>query len=399
MKSAFYQALAVVGVLAPTASAFSLFDGAPAIGVPESYAIRYNAYLNVGYDDNLNNSPRNKESGEFVRFGVGASYADYESVTRLRYDARVGAQLYNKTAYGSDERLFSDVSLSATLSRSLGRGSVYSASVSFAYSPEPDYSGYYSNVGLHSSEMRWSLSNVYSQAIDERWSWNISLAYTGYFYGNEEYYNDDRQYLTPGVGLTYKASERTTYGVDARYSYELREVGANSESMYLTARVSHALSPVSSFSLSAGMQYKMVDSWAEMYPTLHASYRRVLAEGLSARAYLSFANENVNSASRYSNNNFRSVETWRAGVSCSYAYTHRVTFNCYAGLYWANYSEGTHTEGSYDRKELNIGCSMDYKLKENLSATIGYDYRTGDAYNGDDTYSRNRVTTGLRYTF
>lgn len=397
MKSVFYKSLLLAGVFAPAAAAFSLFDGAPLVGVPESYAVRYNAYLNVGYDDNVHQRPRDEESGEFVRFGVGASYADYESVTRLSYNARVGAQLYNKDANGTDERMFTDVALTASFSRNFGKGSVFSSQLSFSHTPEPEYAGYYTNVGVHSSETRWSLSNVYSQAIDERWSWNVSLAYSGCLYGNDEYYSDDRQYLTPGIGLTYKASERTTYGVSARYSYEFCEVATNSESAYLTANMSHALSPVSSFSLSAGAQYKMVDSWGELYPNLHASYRRVLAEGLSANAYVSFANENVNSASRYSNNEYRSVETWRMGVSCSYAYSHRVTFGVSAGLYSADYSEGTNSDG-YKREEWFVGCSMSYKLTESVSASIGYDYRTGDCYNGE-TFARNRVTTGLNYTF
>lgn len=399
MKSSIYKLMLLAGVFAPAAAAFSLFDSAPIIGVPESHAIRYNAYLNVGYDDNVHQSAYNKESGQFVRFGVGASYADYESVTRLSYNARVGGQLYDKEANRTDERMFTDISLSASLSRTLGRGSVYSAQLTFAYTPEPDYSGYYSNVGVYSTEMRWYLSNVYSQAIDERWSWNVSFAYSGTFYENDAYYADDRQYVTPGIGLTYKASERTTYGISARYSYELRDVGYNSESLYLNANVSHALSPVSSCSLSLGTQYKMVDSWGEFYPTINASYRRVLAEGLSASAYVNFANENVNSASRYSDNYFRSVETWRLGVSCSYAYSHRVTFSCFASLYNAEYDEGTHTNGGYSRQDWSVGCSMSYKINENLTANIGYDYRTGDVNAGGDEYARNRVTTGVSYAF
>ena len=65
MKSVFYKSLLLAGVFAPAAAAFSLFDSAPSIGVPESYAVRYNAYLNVGYNDNVHQSSRDEESGEF----------------------------------------------------------------------------------------------------------------------------------------------------------------------------------------------------------------------------------------------------------------------------------------------------------------------------------------------
>lgn len=398
MKSMFYKTLVLAGALAPSAVAFSLYDAAPIVGVPESYAIRYNAYLNVGYDDNVNNSVNDKKSGGYVRFGVGASYADYESVTRLSYNAKIGAQLYNETAYGTDNRMFSDMSFNAKLTRTLGRGSVYSAEVSLSYTPEPEYSGYYSNVGVDSSRLNWGISNVYSQPIDERWSWNVSLAYSGCVYDNDMYYQDDRMYLTPGLGLSYKASERTTYGISTTYRYEFRQEGSDSESVFVTGNVSHLLSPVSSFTARVGAQYKMVGSWGEWTPTLQASYRRELAEGLSINAYANYSNENVDSYNWYNNSNYRSVNTWRLGVAMRYVYTHRVSFGAYASIYSADYSNSDKGSRGYSNDCWTVGCSMDYIIDKNLTATVGYSYENNE-YSTSGAAKRNRITTGLKYSF
>ncbi len=399
MKSMFFKTLVLAGALAPTAMAFSLYDSAPIVGVPESYAIRYDAYLNLGYDDNVNNSVSNKKSGGYVRFGVGASYADYESVSRLSYKAKIGAQLYNETAYGTDNRMFSDMSFIAKLSRSLGRGSVYSAELSLSYTPEPEYSGYYSNVGMNSSTLNWGISNVYSQPIDERWSWNVSLAYSGCVYDNEGYYQDDRQYLTPGLGFSYKASERTTYGISSTYRYEFRQEGSDSESIFVTGNVSHLLSPVSSISARAGAQYKMVGSWGEWSPTLQASYRRELAEGLSVNAYANYSNENVDSYNWYSDSNYRSVSTWRVGVSMRYAYTHRVSFGAFASIYSADHSNSDKGSKSYSNDCWTVGCSMDYVIDKNLTATVGYNYQSNEYSTSSSAAKRNRISTGLKYSF
>lgn len=398
MKSFVYKMLFACCALTPAVHGFSLFDTAPPIGVPESYAMRYNAYVNVGYDDNINYSVVNKKSGGFVRFGVGASYADNESATRLSYNVRLGAQLYNDTAYGTDDRLFSDISVGARLYKALDRGSSYSCSLSLSYTPQPDYANPISRIDVQSDCLNWNLSNIYSQAIDERWSWNISLAYSGNIYGNENYYSDDRQYLSGGFGVKYKASPLTTYGITSRYSYEFREYGMDSESLYLTGDVSHALSPISSCSLSLGTQLKFIDGSSDLYPYLSASYRRQLAEGLSATAYARFSNENTDSYSRSTNSTYRSVETWRMGFDCSYAYTPRVSFLFGAYVTYADYGSSTANVGGYDRTTWAVTCGMNYNFTESLMGTLRYTHTESDDSRYGE-YDRNTVSAGLNYSF
>lgn len=394
MKSAIYKVLVLTGALAPATYGFSLFDTAPSIGVPESYAMRYNAYVNVGYDDNVNCSVNNQRSGEFVRFGVGMSYADYESTTKLSYNARIGAQLYNKNANGVDERYFSDISLGASLTHSFERGSVYSCRFNLKYTPEPEYDNFYSAVDCWGSALNWNISNVYSQAINARWSWNVNLAYGGFVYG-EDSYNDDRQYITVGTGLSYKASERTTYGANVSYRFEDRQEGEDSESIFVNGSVNHCLTPISSLSCSLGAQLKMMDGWSRVSPTLDFSYRRQLAEGLSARAYVAYSNENVDSYTR--GVNYRTVATWRAGVSLEYAYTHRVTFTGGLSFYDSQHEDSDIGNYSYGSTYWSASVGMRYRFTENLTGNVSYIYYDCDGKNG--AYERNRVSAGVSYSF
>lgn len=396
MKSLVYKMLVVAGVFAPAAQAYSLFDAAPAVGVPESYAIRYNAYMNVGVDDNVNSSPRDEESGGFVRLGVGASYADYESVTKLNYRARVGAQLYDKDAHGTQDRSFTDILINGSLTHSMDRGRQYSCSLGLTYTPEVDYSDSFSRDRSYGERLNWYINNTYSHAIDERWSANLSLAYSGDVSFENDY--DDRQYLTVGAGLHYKASERTTYGLSTRYRYDFREVGLESESVYLNGTVSYALSPVSSLFLSAGTQYKIVDGTGDVYPDISFSYNRELAEGMSVRAYLTYSNENSMSSLVSRVDDYRSVETLRAGVRLNYVYTPRVSFSCGAVMTKSDYSDSVKGTKGYERTFWSVNAGMAYKLTNSTSLNFDYAYYTGDTY-ADDDYQRNVVSAGLNYTF
>lgn len=396
MKSSVIKALMISGALAPSVYALSLYDTSPLIGVPESYAIRYRAYVNVGYDDNVHSSQNNVESGAFVRFGVGASYADYESVSKLSYNAKIGAQVYDKGSHGTNKQVFSDISLNANYSRSLSATSSYTLAANFSYSPDPDYSQAYTGYYSNGDRMTWSLRNTYSQAIDERWSWNASLTFSGNIYCDSAYDYDNRYYVTLSSGVAYVADERTTYGMNVSYRYDLRDQGENSENVYLTGYVSRTLSPVSSCYLSVGVQSKLMGGSSDIYPTFSASYRRTLSEGLSVEAYTSYDNENVNSYSWYTNSNYRSVATWRTGARFNYVFTPIVSFQWGASFVQTDYSKGQNNMKSYDRTQWSAYVGMRYAFSETLTGNVRYEYMTSDS---TYSYDRNVISAGLEYSF
>jgi len=398
MKSVVYKGLLLCGILAPVSDAgVSLADSAPLIGVPDSYAIRYNAYVNVGFDDNLNNSEHDEKKGGFVRFGVGASYADYESVSRLSYDASIGAQLYNKDSNGTQDRFFSDIHLGARFSHSFAADRTYACSMSLSYTPDPEYSHAYTSAHSHGDCLMWSLSNTYSQGIDERWSWNASVGFSGSDYSESEYSDDDRYYLSATAGLAYAADPRTTFGVNMSYRFDSRSMGYDSENLYLIGYVRHLLSPISSCYLSLGTQMKYVDSEINFYPSFSASYRRELTEGLSANVYASLDNENVGTYERTTGGSFLSDLTWRVGCSLTYAYTPTVSFVGGVSLVESDYSKGTNRLRDTNRTAWTANVGMRYAFTETVTGNINYSYTSSDGYGYN--YDRSVISTGVNYSF
>lgn len=400
MNSRILKAIALSGLFAGVSQGLSLYDAAPAIGLPQSHAARYGVYVSAGYDDNLNNSSDNKEDGGYVRYGVSATFADNESATKKSFNARLGGQVYNKTANGTDERNFSDISFNGTLSHAFSAGSQYVGNVSFSYTPEPDYSNGISAANNQGDCMTWYIGNSYSQMIDCRWSWTANVSYNGNIYTDSDYEYDDRTYLSGGLSLSLRNDARTTYSLNTNVRHEMRNEGYDSDSWFTNLSLSHALSPTDSLSLALGVQTKFIDGNADLYPTLDFSYRRVLTEGLSARAYVRFSNENIDTYVRYGSTNYLSNETWRFGTSLTYVLTPVVSFDVDASVLSSAYSKGTNNAPDYDRSTWTVGVGMNYKFTTNLSGNIRYTYVHGDTgYRAVDTYDRNTISAGLNYSF
>lgn len=395
MKLSVLKSLVFCGVLSPAAMALSLYDTAPPIGLPESHEVRYNANLSVGYDDNLNSTSGSaKEGGGFVRFGVGASYADFESVDKISYSAHIGGTLYDKTAQGTNQQLFSDIGLNGSMTHSLGAAGAYSLNASLSYRPEPDYANGISAARTQGDCLNWSVSTAYSQSIDMRWSWSVTAGYSGNVYSNSAYQVDDRQYLNVGSSLNFRYSPLTTYSANVSYRYDFRRYGFDSENVYFTGTVSRAIDAISSFSLTAGVQTKFIDGQCKAYPNLRGAYSRRLSEGLSASAYVSFDNENVDTYTR--EGNYCSNETWRVGADFQYRFSPKVSFSFGASLLSSAYSDGTNGLGNRDRTTWSAHAGMSYAFTTSLSGNVNYNYTQ---QSGGYDYRRNVVSAGVSYTF
>lgn len=401
MKSRYISVLLALGALAPAAYSLSLYDTAPPIGLPESHAVRYSASVSGGYDDNLNASRYNKQGGSYARFGVTASYADYESVNKLSYSATVGGTFYDKRANRANQRLFSNIGFSASMSRSLSNGGAYSLNASVSYRPEPDYANGISAARAQGDCFNWSLSNSYSQSIDSRWSWTLSASTSGNIYTTGEYRDDNREYLSASAALNYKASTQTSYSLSTSYRFDFRETGNNSRNLYVNTSVHHALDAVSSCSLSAGFQTKFIAGQSNMYPNLRAGYNRVLGQGLSVSSYLSLDNENVNTYARRYNGggiNYLSDMAWRVGATFSYAINPRMSANFGGSVLSSAYSKGTDGAGDIDRTTWTLSCGFRYRVREDISWHIDYIY-THATGSEDYGYDRNNISTGISYSF
>lgn len=400
MKSNIYKALLLSGLVAVNAEALSLYDSTPVVGIPESHAIQYNVGASVGYDTNRGSSYRAEESSAFVSASVGASYADYESTTNLVYSFSLGLQKYLKSSSSGDNQdIQSNCSLSASLTHAISGGSNYAASLSLSYSPEPDYASGYSSAHRQGDCLNWSFSNSYSQSIDARWSWNVSAGYSGNIYGERKYSQDDRQYVSGGLGLSYRASELMSYNASMSYRYDARRMGFDSDNVTFSLGFTRSLDPVSSCSGSVGLQTKMVGNDTILNPNFHFGYNRTVSEGLSVSTFVNFSNENVDTY-RGMGANYLSDLTWRVGVNCSYRLSPVVSFNFGLSCMHSTYSKGTGNLQKEKNMTLNPSVGMSYRFSEKLSGNINYQYTWYDSgRKGSGDYTRHSISSGLQYSF
>lgn len=399
MKSLFYKTVLLAGMFAGSAFAFSLYDTAPAVGLPQSHAIKYNSYVRLGYDSNMDASFKDETASCYVNAGLGASYADFEAVNKISYSFNLGATKYLKESEGSGKSMFADCGLSASLAHSINARSTYMASLSLTYSPEPDYASGISAARRQGDCLYWSFNNSYNQSIDARWSWNVSAGYSGNLYSETEYQSDDRQYLNCGAGLTYRSSELLSYNANFSYRFDMRDVGYNSDNYTVTLGFSRSLDPVSSCSGSLGLQTKVVHQDTILSPNLHLGYNRKVTEGLSMNTYLSLSNENVDTYRV--NGNYLSDMTWRLGANCTYTLSPDVSFNFGLSLIRSQYSQGTRGMTDETNTTLNPSVGMSYRFSEDLVGSINYSYTwyNTDRSGSNDGYNRHNVSTGLTYTF
>lgn len=401
MKSNFYKVLLLTGMCAVNASAISLYDTAPSVGLPESHAAKYNAYARLGYDSNMNASSQNKEGSLYANAGVGATFADYESVDKISYRFNLGATRYAKaSSSNSGKKMYADCGLSASLVHAFTARSTYSASLSVTYSPEPDYASGISASRRQGDCLNWSFSNSYSQSIDSRWSWNVNAGYSGNLYSETEYQSDDRQYVSAGAGMSYRASELLSYTASLSYRYDLRKEGYNSDNITATVGFSRSLDPVSSCHASIGVQTKRVHNDDILSPVVNMGYNRKVAEGFSTSVYACLSNENVDTY-RGVGANYMSDLTWRIGANCSYTLSPDVSFTFGLSYMRSSYSKGTGRLKDETNTTINPTVGMNYRFSEDLTGNISYTYTWYDTdrdVNGKG-YTRHNISTGLTYTF
>lgn len=105
MKSLFYLSLMAAGMLAVHANGQSLYTLAGPVGLEESLPLKWTFNLAGGYDDNVNASNYDQQEAAFISTDIGASLANYDSVTQYSFSAKLGGIFYLKDLEGRDERI------------------------------------------------------------------------------------------------------------------------------------------------------------------------------------------------------------------------------------------------------------------------------------------------------
>lgn len=388
------------------ASAFSLYETAPAVGVPESQAVSYSASMRFGYDTNpagsTSKSSKKDEAGCFINASLNTSFADVESVDKVGYNVRLGGTHYLGTAGGNGRKYYADSSVNANLTHAFSMRSRYTGSLHVSYMPEPGYDNGYSSAGMRGDTLSWNVNNGYSEAIDARWSWNLGANLSGTHYAESTQRIDDRQYYSCSAGLNYRESDRLTYTSSVSLRDELRSYGASSKSAFASVGVQYALDPVSTASLSVGAQGKTMAGRTTVNPTLDMGYRRRVTDGFSVNGYVKYSDENVDSYRSDSNSSYRSGATWRMGAYGTYVLSPDVSYVFQLQFQHTEYSKGT-APGMADAKRYSVrpSVSMNYNFTPTLQGRLSaeYTYYRYDRSQNSSMYTRWQYSAGLTYRF
>lgn len=404
MKTHFLKSLLFALCSASAASAFSLYDTAPAVGIQESQSAQYFASLGTGYDTNpsgTGSKNRNNGGSSFVKASLSTTYADIESVDKLSYSARLGGTRYlggtsvNNTVYSAD------CGMDISLTHSFSAMSRYTGKVTLSYQPEPGYDNGITSQGQRGDTFTWTLNNAYSSALDSRWSWNISTNYSGTQYEQKETRVDDRQYLSTNAGLNYKDSELLTYTSTISFREELRAYGMDSRSGFAMVGFQRALDPVSSFSFSTGTQLKLMGGDKRLHPTFDAGYRRRVSDGLSLNAYLKYSNENVDNYSRAAQASYKDSPAWRAGAYGTYVLSPDVSFTFRMQVMHTSYSHSSKpTAPDYTRSSYSPAVTMSYNFSPDVQGSLTVEYsKHHDRRDKINSYDRWQYMANLSYRF
>lgn len=391
---------------ASVASAFSLYETAPAVGVAESQAARYTVASRFGYDTNPGGTTsrysKKKDAGCFVNASLNTSFADVESLDKLTYRVRLGGTHYLGTDSGTGRKYYADCSADADLVHAFSMRSRYSGRLHVSYMPEPGYDNGFSSAGMRGDTLSWSLDNGYSEAIDARWSWNLGANLSGTHYEQHTQTIDDRQYYSGSAGLNYRESDRLTYTSSVSLREESRSYGTSSRSAFASAGGQYALDPVSTVSLSLGAQAKSMAGRTTVNPTLNFGYRRRVTDGLSMRAYVKYSDENVDNYRRENSGSYRSCAAWRMGAYGTYVLSPDVSYVFQVQFQHTEYTKGT-VPGMDDAKRYTVrpSVTMNYNFTPSLQGKLSaeYTYYRYEREKNSSMYTRWQYSAGMSYRF
>lgn len=404
IKTMFREFIAVTVGSAAVASAFSLYDTAPMVGVSESQSASYYVSMKGGYDTNPQGTTHkdSRNAGCFVNAALSTTYADVESVDKLSYKVRMGGTRYLGTTAGNGRRYYGDCSADVSMVHAFSAMSRYTGRLHVSYMPEPGYDNGFSSAGMQGDTLSWSFDNGYSSAIDARWSWNLGANVSGTKYEETTYSYDDRQYYSGSFGVNYRESDLLTYTTSASFREESRAHGINSHSAFGSVGAQYSLDSVSSASASVGAQCKMMDHRSTVNPIVDLGYRRRVTDGLSVNGYIKYSDENVDNYDRSRASSYRSCPTWRAGVYGTYVLSPDVSYVFRTQVMQTQYRKSTKGDmASAKRYSVKPSLGMNYHFTPAVTGTLTVEYTYYHYERGtrSSMYTRWQLSGGMNYCF
>lgn len=404
MKSFYYLCCCCCLSAVSTVSAQNLYDLAAPVGLEDSIPLKWNASVNVGYDDNVNSVSRSNpahQSSAFTSINVGASMSDMDARTQLSFNGRIGGIFYlDKMRFGSNQ-VVSNTSLTAMLNHVIDPTLKYNASASIAYQPEPDYQSGITAPRRMGDYLHFYFNNSISKAWSNRFSTTTGANVSTLNYQEAIAQTEDTTHVGLSQVFRYKWTPRAAVNLEWRGNYTTRRYGYDSFSNFVLVGGEYAIDKYTNATLKVGPQFKHISGRnTDTTLSLEGAVDRMVADKLVLGMFVRLANESTETYSM--GQSYEKNMATRIGVRGTYCFTPIWSLAGNVNFIRSDFSQGA---GIYtpDRTETtwNFSAHLECKLTKDLVAYASYSFTNGQYSGGSSrpSYLRNVFTLGTTFNF
>ncbi|MEI6674473.1 MAG: hypothetical protein WCO57_04775 [Verrucomicrobiota bacterium] len=366
------------------------------------------------YDDNVNpGSSTIKDGATSVDPYVSVSFLNVAPQSTREVYARVGALYYfdKPTAAGSKD-FYPEFRAGANLTQLFNERLRFVSRNFAAYELEPDYAR--GTATTRQSGQYLSLQT--DNAIGYRWSERIGT-YTGFIINSFSYAdvaNQDRFTWTLYNQFRFQLNpQRTVLTMDYRYS-QTAATGYASDSTdhYILGGIEHRFTPNTILVTRAGAQLHSVTTGKDTTnPFLEMAMSSQVTQNCTMRGFVRYSVEPYDTVQVISGDyyDFSQRKTLRVGISSEYSLTQM--FSVFGGLDYipstfdggnkvaAGSGTGPMTANGLAEDMINAYIGLSVKLNNKLYGTLTYNYTDSSSDISYRSYTRSRISLGMRYEF
>ncbi|MCW1924848.1 hypothetical protein OKA05_19950 [Luteolibacter arcticus] len=426
MKRSFLSTLAVASTIgAVQADLYYIPDEAQ-----ESLPLKWQAGVNFIWDDNVNPTapaladvngdgvldpnPGFEDEAFSVNPFVGLSFVSITPQTTWDVYARLGAIYYfdEPAATGSDD-IYTQSRAGVNVTHRVSERLRFSSRNFISYELEPDYAYGFSTTRQLGEYFYWSTDNSVGYRWTERLATYTGFSLTGLDY-DDEVSNQDRFTWMLYNQFRYQLTPQTVLTLDYRYSQtDGDQLASDYTDHHLLLGVEHRFSPNTILIARAGAQFHETDgigSENTVSPYLEATARSQVNEQFSIRSFVRYGIEGYDTV-RFigpGTYEFSDRQTLRFGVSGEYTVSQMLSVFGGVDYIPATFDDGRLvaaagpapvSAGGLDEDVWNAYVGLSVKFTEMLYGTLSYNYTDSESDFANQSYSRNRVSVGVRAEF
>lgn len=390
----------------------------------ESMPLKWVVGANLTYDDNVNPTYVNsatgrqeKDSATSINPYVGLSFVSITPQTTWDVYARLGLIYYFDKPSGSGvDDVNGQARIGINLTHNFNERLRFSSRNFLAYELEPDYSRGFASSRQSGEYLYWETDNALGYRWTERLATYTGISLTGLDY-DSSVPNADRFTWTAYHQFRYQLNPQSVLTAEYRYAQTSADgLAQDSTDQYILAGIEHRLSPNTILVARAGVQIHDADGARgdSSNPYAELALNSQINTAFRVRAFARYGVENydtVRSVFNYSDSyTFSDRRTFRLGVSGDYAVSQKLSI--FGGLDYIpsrfddgdlNYSLVVPAPPSkvsgLDEDLISAYIGVSLKFTDTITGDLTYTYTDSSSDLIGNSYSRNRVSVGVRAEF